>query len=94
MSPMLLLVYRHAVARAEPSRLNVHERLLTRLEMAAMLILCAFAVLSIGVALVIPPHLGWLLGISMIYALLAQAMMCFSVLCGRRLKQLEYEVAK
>lgn len=88
MSLCVILLYAHALRRAEALGLDALEHLVARQEIHAMLVLVASAALSIALALVLPAR-SWLQGMpGMVYGLLPIAMGVFAVVAARQIKAL------
>ncbi|GHE29748.1 TMEM175 family protein [Vulcaniibacterium thermophilum] len=88
MSATLILLYRHALRRADALGLDALERLVARQEIAAMAILVASAALSILLALTLPAR-SWLQGLpGMVYGLLPIAMGVFAAVAARQARAL------
>lgn len=79
----------HALRKAEALQLDAAERLVARSEVATNLVLIACAVLSVSLALLIPPDRGWMQSLpGLSYALLGVVMPAMSVYYGRRVQAL------
>jgi len=79
----------HALRKAAVLQLDAAERLAAESEVALNLVLIACAVLSVAVALVIPPSVGWMQALpGSVYALLGIAMPVLSIRYGRRIQAL------
>ncbi|HZH43752.1 MAG TPA: TMEM175 family protein [Lysobacter sp.] len=89
MATSILLMYRHALRRADALGLDAVERLLARQEIAAMAVLVGSALLSIALALLVPPN-SWLQGLpGMVYGLLPLAMGLFVAVANRQMRALQ-----
>jgi len=79
----------HALRKADALQLDAAERLAARSEVALNLILIACATASVAVALLIPPHIGWMQALpGAIYGLLGIAMPALAIRHGRRIQSL------
>ena len=79
----------HALRKADALQLDAAERLAARSEVALNLILIACATASVAVALLIPPHIGWMQALpGAIYGLLGSAMPALAIRHGRRIQSL------
>ena len=79
----------HALRKADALQLDAAERLAARSEVALNLILIACATASVAVALLIPPHIGWMQALpGAIYGLLGIAMPALGIRHGRRIQSL------
>lgn len=79
----------HALRMAEQLRLDAAERLAAESEVALNLVLIACASVSVAVALLIPPHIGWLQALpGMVYGLLGIAMPVLGIHYAKRIEAL------
>ncbi len=93
MCALMVLMNLHALRHAERIGLDARERLLTRHEVAAMLVLGAFALTSMLLAAALPMADDWSRGIpGLVYALLPVAMGVFGVVTARQLAILRADV--
>lgn len=89
MSGCIALLYAHALSRADATGLDATERLGAKLEIQAMGVLIASALVSIALALLVPAR-SWLQGVpGMVYGLLPVAMGLFAVRAGRQMRKLQ-----
>jgi uncharacterized membrane protein len=78
-----------ALRKADELRLDAAERLAARAEVASNLVLIGCSVLSITIALLIPPDRGWMQSLpGLSYALLGVFMPAISIYYGRRVQAL------
>ena len=79
----------HALGKADALQLDAAERMAARSEVALNLVLIACASLSIAVALLIPPHIGWMQALpGAMYGLLGIAMPVLGMRYGGRIQAL------
>ncbi len=79
----------HALRKADELQLDAAERMAARSEVALNLVLIACAAASISVALLIPPHIGWMQALpGAIYGLLGIAMPILGIRYGGRIQAL------
>lgn len=79
----------HALRMADALQLDAAERLAAESEVALNLVLIVCAGLSVGAALLIPPHIGWLQALpGMVYGLLGIAMPMLGIRYAKRIQAL------
>ena len=79
----------HALRMADALQLDAAERLAAESEVALNLVLIVCAGLSVGAALLIPPHIGWLQALpGMVYGLLGIAMPVLGIRYAKRIQAL------
>lgn len=79
----------HALRKADVLQLDAAERLAAESEVALNLVLVACASTSVAVALLIPPHVGWLQALpGSVYGLLGIAMPVLGIRYARRIQAL------
>ena len=79
----------HALRRADVLQLDAAERLAAQSEVTLNMVLIGCATASVAVALLIPPHIGWMQALpGAIYGLLGVAMPVFGIRHGRRIQSL------
>jgi hypothetical protein len=79
----------HALRQAERLQLDAAERLAAQSEVALNAVLIACASASVAVALLIPPHIGWLQALpGMVYGVLGIAMPVMGTRYARRIEAL------
>lgn len=82
----------HALRKADALQLDAAERLAAWAEVVSNLVLIACAGISIAVALLIPPDVGWMQALpGAVYALLGIAMPILGIRHGRRIQALAAE---
>ena len=89
LAAILAAMHAHALRKADALRLDAAERLATKADLVAGLVLVACAALSIVVALLIPASRGWMQSLpGLCYALLGIAMPMLGRHYGRRVEAL------
>ena len=79
----------HALRQADVLQLDAAERLAAQSEVTLNMVLIGCATASVAVALLIPPHIGWMQALpGAIYGLLGIAMPVLAIRHGRRIQSL------